>query len=285
MKNLKKFEDIRIPIEVGDTILGGRFKNKKVVVKKIGKNAKGDITINGKPLLKFRIAKKANEKINSNMKYLKLYEEFNDLIENNPDEFEVKDGRISMFDEKRFFELLPEELTIIHTKGDSTRSNGVQKNREGKLNTCTLKKNEISVDPVKVSIVYSQNTPNEKDGDVLADGEPDNLIFDIHISKDNDGRSSNPDTLKLNIDITYGDAVPSSFTIEAPNKVYTHDYTGENSVLDPKSMFAFTQESLKKLSDFFNRWDDKFSVKEEDFKFLDTTKNNYYPEEDGRTDI
>ncbi len=63
MRNLKKFEDIKIPINVGDTILGGRFKNKKVVVKKIGKNAKGDITINGKPLLKFRISKKANEEI------------------------------------------------------------------------------------------------------------------------------------------------------------------------------------------------------------------------------
>lgn len=51
-------EDINIPINVGDEILGGRFKNKKVTVKKIGKNPKGDITINDKPLLKFRIPKK-----------------------------------------------------------------------------------------------------------------------------------------------------------------------------------------------------------------------------------
>ena len=57
MKYLKKFEDIKVPIEVGDTILGGRFKNKKVKVKKIGKNKKGDITINDKPLLKYRIIK------------------------------------------------------------------------------------------------------------------------------------------------------------------------------------------------------------------------------------
>lgn len=51
------FEDIKIPIEIGDTVLGGRFKNKKVKVKKIGKNKKGDITINDKPLLKYRIVK------------------------------------------------------------------------------------------------------------------------------------------------------------------------------------------------------------------------------------
>ena len=50
-------EDIKVPIEIGDTVLGGRFKNKKTIVKKIGKNKKGDITINDKPLLKYRIIK------------------------------------------------------------------------------------------------------------------------------------------------------------------------------------------------------------------------------------
>lgn len=63
---IKKFDQfisemIKVPIKVGDTVLGGRFKNKKVVVKKIGKNDKGDITINGKPLLKFRIIKESNK--------------------------------------------------------------------------------------------------------------------------------------------------------------------------------------------------------------------------------
>jgi len=48
-------EDITVPINIGDTVLGGRFKNKKVVVKTIGKNEKGDITINDRPLLKYRI--------------------------------------------------------------------------------------------------------------------------------------------------------------------------------------------------------------------------------------
>jgi hypothetical protein len=51
-------ENINIPIEIGDEILGGKFKNKKIKVKEIGQNDKGDITINGKPLLRFRIPKK-----------------------------------------------------------------------------------------------------------------------------------------------------------------------------------------------------------------------------------
>ena len=55
-KNVQKAnEDITIPINVGDTVLGGKFKNKRIVVKSIDKNEKGDITINGKPLLKFRL--------------------------------------------------------------------------------------------------------------------------------------------------------------------------------------------------------------------------------------
>lgn len=53
-------EAITIPIEIGDTILGGKFKNKRIVVKSIDKNEKGDITINGKPLMKFRLV---NEQI------------------------------------------------------------------------------------------------------------------------------------------------------------------------------------------------------------------------------
>jgi hypothetical protein len=56
-------EMIKLDIKVGDTLLGGKFKNKKVVVKTIGKNDKGDITINGKPLLRFRVLKEGNYKL------------------------------------------------------------------------------------------------------------------------------------------------------------------------------------------------------------------------------
>lgn len=54
-------EDITIKINVGDEILGGKFKNKKIKVKEIGENEKGDITINGKPLLRFRIPKEEKQ--------------------------------------------------------------------------------------------------------------------------------------------------------------------------------------------------------------------------------
>ena len=50
-------EVVELDIEVGDVLLGGKFKNKRVVVKSIGTNDLGQPTINGKPLLNFRIEK------------------------------------------------------------------------------------------------------------------------------------------------------------------------------------------------------------------------------------
>lgn len=50
-------EVVELDIEVGDVLLGGKFKNKRVVVKSIGISDIGQPTINGKPLLNFRIEK------------------------------------------------------------------------------------------------------------------------------------------------------------------------------------------------------------------------------------
>ena len=60
IRNLIKKEAITIPIEIGDTVLGGKFKNKKIKVKSIGRNEKGDLTINGKAILKVRLKPQPN---------------------------------------------------------------------------------------------------------------------------------------------------------------------------------------------------------------------------------
>tara|TARA_R110000803_G_scaffold157924_2_gene222247 strand:+ start:2185 stop:3057 length:873 start_codon:yes stop_codon:yes gene_type:complete len=58
-------ESIKLPVEIGDTVYMGKFKNKKTVVKDIEWNEKGDLMINGKPALKMRIPKKVvKEEIN-----------------------------------------------------------------------------------------------------------------------------------------------------------------------------------------------------------------------------
>jgi len=64
LKSLKEYinEEIKLNVKVGDQILMGKFKNKKVVVKSIGKDEWGMPTINGKKAVTFRIPKKENLK-------------------------------------------------------------------------------------------------------------------------------------------------------------------------------------------------------------------------------
>jgi hypothetical protein len=62
--NIKKIireeinESVKLPIEIGDTVYMGKFKNKKTIVKDIEWNEKGDLMINGKSALRVRIPKK-----------------------------------------------------------------------------------------------------------------------------------------------------------------------------------------------------------------------------------
>ncbi len=53
-------EDINIPVDIGDTILVGRFKNKKMKIKDIGKDKHGMPTINGRKAATFRIHSTVN---------------------------------------------------------------------------------------------------------------------------------------------------------------------------------------------------------------------------------
>ena len=236
MRYLKRHDEmIKVPIKVGDTVLGGRFKNKKVVVKKIGKNDKGDITINDKPLLKYRIVK------------------------------ESESSYVSIFDDN-WTKLLPKELTIITHNGEfNLKAKGLD-TEHGYPGIYNLMNS--------VSFIYDQNTVENEDGDVTADGEPDTLQFDITMVKDNDGSESNPlNSLRLNIDLTYGDAMMYEFTIDYPNQVNVHHYNGKDSLHDPETHFGFTDESLQELITFFNRFG--FTTTAKDFTFMDSDLDSY----------
>lgn len=58
-------EEIVLDIDIDDIILTGKFKNKRTVVKKIGKDELGQPTINDKPILKFRIEKELPDDLKS----------------------------------------------------------------------------------------------------------------------------------------------------------------------------------------------------------------------------
>ena len=59
LESWRKFimEEMKLDIKKGDILLGGKFKNKRIVVKNIGVDENGQPTINGRPALNFRIEK------------------------------------------------------------------------------------------------------------------------------------------------------------------------------------------------------------------------------------
>lgn len=121
MKYMKYFEDIRVPIKVGDTILGGRFKNKKVLVKKIGKNKKGDITINDKPLLKFRIIKENLEIEDINEYFYGILDEGFKIEYFNKDDSNKTNLRLFKSKEEKFSFRNVEKFKIKHIKNNIIR--------------------------------------------------------------------------------------------------------------------------------------------------------------------
>lgn len=61
---------IQVPIEIGDVILRGKFRNKRVQVKTIGVDEHGSPTVNGKSILNCRIEKTMpKKKQEENMKF------------------------------------------------------------------------------------------------------------------------------------------------------------------------------------------------------------------------
>ena len=58
---MKLREAITLNIEIGDTILMGKWKNKRTVVKTITYDEHGDPLINGKKAVTFRSAKKEDK--------------------------------------------------------------------------------------------------------------------------------------------------------------------------------------------------------------------------------
>ena len=84
---------ITIDINVGDTILGGRFKNKKIKVKEIGKDDYGMPTINGRKVVNFRIPKPVDEKMVRDKDGFGKYKKNNDSEFDEPAKTKKSEGK------------------------------------------------------------------------------------------------------------------------------------------------------------------------------------------------
>lgn len=118
-----------------------------------------------------------------------------------------------------------------------------------------------------VRVAY-QGSTYEKTGDPLADGEPDYVNFDIHFIR----KGTN---LKTIVNITYGDAMVSEFSLETPNKIKVGHYEGIDSKSSPETHFGFTDSTLNSLVQLFNSFDKNYKFTISDFKFIDKYFDTY----------
>lgn len=153
---------------------------------------------------------------------------------------------------------LPKKMGI-YTMGGGGESGG---SYELELDTVTR---EIDI----LRVPYSHNTLEDVDGDITADGEPDTLEFDMHFFR----KEGN---LKIIVDVTYGDNMVSSFSIEHPNKISVNHFTGLGSQIDSETHFGLTDESIEEWVLFFNRFG--FRLHKKDFTFIDKYPETYVHE-------
>ena len=82
--------------------------------------------------------------------------------------------------------------------------------------------------------------------------------------------------MRIDIDITWGDAMACEFYIDNKGEVKVTEYTSFRSKTDPSNtIFALDDKSLQLFIDFLNRFDG-FKLDVSQFKFLDKN-DNYQP--------
>jgi len=138
-QEIKKIrEDINISVKVGDTILTGRFKNKKVVVKSIGTDEHGMPTINGKKVVTFRLLKEISmdslQKIDNfadsklGVDIVLTDKHFFDRVNDPRNKKEISDAELTGFfkrlarNKKKFLEFLEKYQQIV-AKDNRTKIN------------------------------------------------------------------------------------------------------------------------------------------------------------------
>jgi hypothetical protein len=138
--------------------------------------------------------------------------------------------------------ILPKEMVVLKDGEHSFKLGNVMKNAD------------------MVQVTY-ENSNNEW-------GAPSTLELDFYFSE-------NP-KMRIDIDITWGEAMVCEFYIESPSKVGVTEYTSFRSKTDPSNtIFALDNNSLKEFVDFLNKFDG-FKLDVSQFKFLDQS-DNYQP--------
>ena len=164
------------------------------------------------------------------MKYLKKY-----------NLFESKSEDVSIYDAD-WKELLPQEMIILKDGEHAFKLGNIMKHSN------------------MVQVTY-ENADNEW-------GVPSTLQFDFHFSEVIEELIPE-DIMRIDIDITWGEAMACELYIDNTGDVKVIEYTSFHSKTDPSNtIFALDDESLKSFVEFLNRFGlSNFDVSQ--FTFLD----------------
>lgn len=117
-------------------------------------------------------------------------------------------------------------------------------------------------DTFEIDIYMVKDDSYEKRGDSTTVVKSGTIGYDTNISK-------NIPNLRLTVDITFGDEMACEFTIDKINGVRLFQDTTYGSKFDPSNtVFALSEDSLKDLVQFLNRFNHGVILKLEDFNFL-----------------
>ena len=133
---------------------------------------------------------------------------------------------------------------------------------------------DVTREPDVLRVAYN-GVSAAQSGDVLSDGEPDFVVFDIHFAM-------HGQRLRTIVNITYGDAMKSEFSLSAPSKVTVGHYEGAGSMADPETHFGFSDETLRDLVGLFNSFDPSYRFRPGHFKFIDKYLDTYRHDESAR---
>jgi hypothetical protein len=253
LKGLKECinEEIKLNVKVGDTLLMGKFKNKKVVVKNIGTDEWGMPTINGKKAVTFRIPKKENLKETASNSGFRGQDE--------PDTSFVADGQPRVLNTAK-----PENwytqggYTQMDTpKADSMRGRGKSKDTETQFRKAYYKLKNVTQstlnpadDPFKVED-WQETEPNKvidkpKRFWELPDNQKDTIISKEDIKEIVEDFDSILDEMGLGGGAGVGLSLPGGYINGAPDP---EDAKKLKSKLDGDGSEEYTpvKEGLKDL--------------------------------------
>ena len=186
------------------------------------------------------------------MKYLKRFNE-----------------NISIYDPK-WKELLPNTITVLKGQ-DCGIDKWIYKKGNVMLNSDMLQitydiDDQIAPDTFEIDIYFVKDDSEEKRGDSTIVVNSGQIKYDNNVGK-------HLPNLRLTVDITFGDQMACEFTIDKQDGVKMFQDTTYGSKFDTtNTLFALSDESLKQLVDFLNRFNHGVNLKLEDFHFLKQNK-------------